>query len=120
MSARVEPEWAMVTVMFVDIRGFTAFADRSTAREAVDLLNEFFEVALPLEDGPHDSVLHGPRAGKPRARTKSSGISRIRVRLARAGRRREEDREEWTGKKCRGQAAPGSRAAASCSASRNF
>ena len=26
MKARVEPEWAMVTVVFVDIRGFTAFA----------------------------------------------------------------------------------------------
>ncbi len=34
---RIEPEWAMVTVMFVDIRGFTTFADRATAREAVDL-----------------------------------------------------------------------------------
>ncbi|MET0207125.1 MAG: adenylate/guanylate cyclase domain-containing protein [Thermoleophilaceae bacterium] len=49
MSARhVEPEWAMVTVLFVDIRGFTAFADRSTAREAVDRLNEFFDVAVPV------------------------------------------------------------------------
>ena len=37
MSAHVEPEWAMVTVMFVDIRGFTTFADRSTAREAIGL-----------------------------------------------------------------------------------
>jgi adenylate cyclase len=48
MSARVEPEWAMVTVAFVDIRGFTAFADRTTAREAVDYLNEFFAVAVPV------------------------------------------------------------------------
>lgn len=38
----------MVTVMFVDIRGFTAFADRSTAREAADYLNEFFAVAVPV------------------------------------------------------------------------
>jgi adenylate cyclase len=48
VNPRVEPEWAMVTVMFVDIRGFTTFADRSTAREATDYLNEFFEVIVPL------------------------------------------------------------------------
>jgi len=45
---RVEPEWAMVTVLFVDIRGFTEFADRSTARDAVDYLNEFFGVVVPV------------------------------------------------------------------------
>jgi adenylate cyclase len=44
---RIEPEWAIVTVLFVDIRGFTTFADRSTAREAVEYLNEFFAVAVP-------------------------------------------------------------------------
>jgi adenylate cyclase len=48
VSERVEPEWAMVTVLIVDIRGFTTFADRSTAREAVDYLNQFFEVAVPV------------------------------------------------------------------------
>jgi adenylate cyclase len=48
MGARDEPEWAMVTVAFVDIRGFTAFADRSTAQEAVAYLNEFFDVAVPV------------------------------------------------------------------------
>lgn len=48
MSARVEPEWAMVTVLFVDIRGFTTFADRATAREAVAYLNEFFELVIPV------------------------------------------------------------------------
>lgn len=48
MTARVEPEWAMVTVAFVDIRGFTTFADRATAREAVDYLNEFFALAVPV------------------------------------------------------------------------
>ena len=32
----------MVTVLFIDIRGFTNFADKSTAREAVAYLNELF------------------------------------------------------------------------------
>jgi adenylate cyclase len=48
MSEHPEPEWAMVTVAFVDIRDFTAFADRTTAREAVAYLSEFFDVALPI------------------------------------------------------------------------
>jgi adenylate cyclase len=56
-----EPEWAMVTVLFVDIRGFTTFADRSTAREAVDYLNEFFGAAVPViaEHGGHVNKLLG-------------------------------------------------------------
>jgi adenylate cyclase len=59
MSApHVNPEWAMVTVLFVDIRGFTAFADRSTAREAVDYLNDFFGVAVPVVER------HGGRVNK--------------------------------------------------------
>ena len=59
--SRVEPEWAMVTVLFVDIRGFTTFADRSTAREAVDYLNEFFGVAVPVvaKHGGHVNKLLG-------------------------------------------------------------
>jgi adenylate cyclase len=49
MSAeRVEPEWAMATIVFVDIRGFTAFADKATAREAAAYLTAFFELALPI------------------------------------------------------------------------
>ena len=40
-------EDAMVTLLFVDIRDFTPFADRVTAREAVALLNEFFGVVVP-------------------------------------------------------------------------
>jgi adenylate cyclase len=48
VNARVEPEWAMVTVAFVDIRGFTTFADQATAREAVDYLNEFFALTVPV------------------------------------------------------------------------
>jgi adenylate cyclase len=58
MKARVEPEWAMVTVMFVDIRSFTAFADRSTAREAVAYLNEFFGLIVPI------LTAHGGHANK--------------------------------------------------------
>jgi adenylate cyclase len=48
VSGRVEPEWAMVTVAFVDIRGFTSFADRATAHEAVAYLDEFFARAVPV------------------------------------------------------------------------
>ena len=58
MSPRVEPEWAMVTVLVVDIRGFTTLADRTTAREAVDYLNEFFELVVPILTG------HGGHANK--------------------------------------------------------
>ena len=61
MTERTAPEWAMVTVMFVDIRGFTGFADRSTAREAVEYLNEFFELAIPVltRHGGHANKLLG-------------------------------------------------------------
>ena len=56
MIQRVEPEWAMVTVAFVDIRGFTTFADQATAREAVDHLNGFFELAIPVVERHGGSV----------------------------------------------------------------
>ena len=61
MSAHIEPEWEMVTVLFVDIRGFTSFADRATAREAVDFLNEFFAVVIPVltAHGGHVNKLLG-------------------------------------------------------------
>jgi adenylate cyclase len=61
MNARVEPEWAMVTILFVDIRGFTTFADRATAREAVEYLNEFFELVVPVltRHGGHANKLLG-------------------------------------------------------------
>jgi len=47
-TRRVEPEWAMATIMFVDIRGFTTFADRRTAHEAATYLTAFFELAVPV------------------------------------------------------------------------
>ena len=61
MSQRVEPEWAMVTIVVVDIRGFTTFADRSTAREAVEYLNEFFGLVIPMLEahGGHPNKLLG-------------------------------------------------------------
>jgi adenylate cyclase len=48
----------MVTVLFVDIRGFTTFADRSTAHETVTYLNEFFDVIVPV------LTAHGGHANK--------------------------------------------------------
>jgi adenylate cyclase len=51
-----EPEWAMVTVMFVDIRGFTSFADRSTARDAVEYLNRFFASVIPVIEAHGGSI----------------------------------------------------------------
>jgi class 3 adenylate cyclase len=37
-----------VTVLFLDIRDFTAFADRSTAADVVRFLSEFFELVIPI------------------------------------------------------------------------
>ena len=51
-------EDAMVTVLFVDIRDFTRFADGVVAREAVALLNEFFGVVVPVLEA------HGGHANK--------------------------------------------------------
>ena len=51
-------EDAMVTVLFVDIRDFTRFADSATARQAVALLNEFFGVVVPVLEA------HGGHANK--------------------------------------------------------
>jgi adenylate cyclase len=37
-----------VSVLFVDVRGFTAFAERTPAREVVAMLNELYEAIVPL------------------------------------------------------------------------
>jgi class 3 adenylate cyclase len=44
----LEGEDVEVTVMFVDIRDFTPFAERSTARETVTYLNDFFGLVVPI------------------------------------------------------------------------
>lgn len=51
----------MVTVVFVDIRGFTTFAHGATARESVAFLNDFFGVVMPCitAAGGHPNKLLG-------------------------------------------------------------
>lgn len=60
-ETHVEARDALVTVLFVDIRDFTSFAHRSTARETVALLNEFFGVVVPVlaEHGGHTNKFLG-------------------------------------------------------------
>jgi adenylate cyclase len=50
-----------VTVMFVDVRDFTARAEGSSARETVAFLNSFFDVVVPcvLEHGGHANKFLG-------------------------------------------------------------
>jgi class 3 adenylate cyclase len=50
-----------VSVLFLDIRSFTAFAERSSAREVVDRLNGFFERVVPVlaEHGGHANKFIG-------------------------------------------------------------
>jgi adenylate cyclase len=54
----LEGEEVEVSVLFLDIRGFTGFAERATAREVVTQLNEFFEVVVPV------LTRHGGHANK--------------------------------------------------------
>jgi class 3 adenylate cyclase len=57
-GARLEGEEGEVTVLFLDIRGFTAFAERSSAREVVGELNRFYELVVPV------LACHGGHANK--------------------------------------------------------
>jgi adenylate cyclase len=54
----LEGEEVEVTVLFVDIREFTAFAERASAAEVVTELNRFYELVVPL------LVRHGGHANK--------------------------------------------------------
>jgi class 3 adenylate cyclase len=47
----IEGDEAEVTVMFVDVRDFTPFAERSSARETVAFLNDFFDLVVPIVHG---------------------------------------------------------------------
>lgn len=44
----LEGEEIVVTMMFIDIRGFTGFAERLSAPEVVASLNRLFERVVPL------------------------------------------------------------------------
>lgn len=50
-----------VSVLFLDIRDFTAFAERSSAREVVSQLNDFYELVVPvlMEHGGHANKFIG-------------------------------------------------------------
>jgi class 3 adenylate cyclase len=54
----LEGEDVEVTVLFVDICDFTSFAERSTARETVTYLNDFFGLVVPIVES------HGGHANK--------------------------------------------------------
>jgi adenylate cyclase len=57
-GTELEGEEVEVTVLFVDIRDFTAFAERASAREVVAALNRFYDYIVPL------LVHHGGHANK--------------------------------------------------------
>ena len=66
LSGNLPPEGFEVTVsiMFVDVRGFTSFAERSEATEVVAALNALFEVIVPVVTAPRRPrrQVHGRRA----------------------------------------------------------
>ncbi len=57
-GVNLEGEEVEVTVLFIDIRDFTEFAERSSAREVTGKLNEFYELVVPI------LVRHGGHANK--------------------------------------------------------
>jgi class 3 adenylate cyclase len=46
-GARIPGEEVDVTVIFVDLRGFTSYAERAEAREVVAYVNEYLELTVP-------------------------------------------------------------------------
>ena len=54
----LEGEELEVSILFVDIRGFTAFAERSSAHEVVTRLNDYYERLVPV------LLRHGGHANK--------------------------------------------------------
>jgi adenylate cyclase len=54
----LEGEEVEVSILFLDIRDFTGFAERATPREVVEELNAFFEVVVPV------ITAHGGHANK--------------------------------------------------------
>ncbi|TML33240.1 MAG: adenylate/guanylate cyclase domain-containing protein [Actinobacteria bacterium] len=60
-GAMLEGEEAEVSIVFIDICDFTAFAERASARETVAYLNDFFGLVVPLlnEHGGHANKFVG-------------------------------------------------------------
>jgi class 3 adenylate cyclase len=60
-GAELEGEELEVTILFLDVRGFTAIAERSDPSEVVALLNELWSVVVPvlLEHGGHANKFIG-------------------------------------------------------------
>jgi class 3 adenylate cyclase len=60
-GSAIPGEEVKVTVVFLDIRGFTAFAERTGAREAVARLNAFYALIVPViaEHGGHANKFVG-------------------------------------------------------------
>jgi class 3 adenylate cyclase len=60
-GAELDGEEVEVSVLFLDIRDFTAFAERSTPTEVVSLLNGFWELVVPalLRHGGHANKFIG-------------------------------------------------------------
>lgn len=48
---QLEPREVEVTVMFLDMRDFTAFAEAATARQVIERLNDFYNLAVPVLTG---------------------------------------------------------------------
>ncbi|HEX6457959.1 MAG TPA: adenylate/guanylate cyclase domain-containing protein [Thermoleophilaceae bacterium] len=57
-GTRIDGEETEVTIVFVDIRGFTTFAEHASAREAVAYVNDFLELVVPIV------TRHGGHANK--------------------------------------------------------
>jgi class 3 adenylate cyclase len=57
----LEGEEVEVSILFIDIQDFTAFAERSSARETVAYLNDYFGLAVPVltEHGGHANKFIG-------------------------------------------------------------
>jgi adenylate cyclase len=60
-GTQLEGEEVEVTLVFVDIRDFTSFAEEATAREVVAYVNEFLELVVPIltEHGGHANKFVG-------------------------------------------------------------
>lgn len=60
-GTQLEGEVRDVTIAFIDIRGFTAFAERASASEVFTLLNEFYGVIVPVIEryGGHANAFQG-------------------------------------------------------------